>query len=382
MDNSRDIPFSRPHITQSTLGEINKVLCSGWITTGPKSREFEQKFCETLGVKYSVAVSSCTAALHLAYVISDFGPGDEIIVPSFTFCSTINMLVHLGAKPVFCDISEDTLCLDPSDVESRITSKTKAIVVVHFAGKPAPMDEITKIARKHKLLVIEDAAHAFLTKYKGKYIGNGNNLCCFSFYATKNLTTAEGGMVTGGKGPIIDKIRSLSMHGISKHAWNRYGKGGSWKYNVLLPGYKYNLTDIQSVIGLEQLKVAFESRRKRLLLVNRYLEGLKTNKNLVLPSEPKETGSEHSWHLFTIRLKNTARIKRDDLIERLKEHGIGTSVHFIPNHLQSFYRKTYSNGLKLPVTEEVYKNIISLPLYEDLSVDDVDYIVSQINNLV
>ena len=382
MNSFREIAFSKPHIPNNTLGEINMVLKSGWITTGPKSKEFEQSFCKLINAKNGVAVCSCTAALHLAYSVSGFKPGDEIIVPSFTFCSTINMLVHLGVKPVFCDILEESFCLDPIDVESRITPQTKAIVVVHFAGKPAPMKEITKIAKKNKLIIIEDAAHAFLTKYKGKYIGDSNNICCFSFYATKNLTTAEGGMVTSKNKSLSDKMRLLSMHGISKHAWNRYSKIGTWKYDVLMPGYKYNLTDIQAVIGVEQLKVALESRKKRLMLVNRYLEQLSTNKNLILPTEPKDKDSEHSWHLFTIRLKKSARVSRDQLIEEMKKQGISTSVHFIPNHLQKFYRKTYSKGLNLPVTEKVYKSILSLPLYEDLSISDVDYVASIVNDLV
>ncbi|MBI5358355.1 DegT/DnrJ/EryC1/StrS family aminotransferase [Candidatus Amesbacteria bacterium] len=382
MNSFREIAFSKPHIPGTTLGEIDKVLNSRWITTGPKSKEFEQGFCRLINAKNGVAVCSCTAALHLAYSVSNFKPGDEVIVPSFTFCSTINMLVHLGVKPVFCDILEESFCLDPVDIESRITPRTKAIVVVHFAGKPAPMKEITRIAKVNKLVIIEDAAHAFLTKYKGRYIGDSDNICCFSFYATKNLTTAEGGMITYKKKPLIDKIRMLSMHGISKHAWNRYSKSGTWKYKVLMPGYKYNITDIQSVIGLEQLKVALESRRKRLLLVNRYLEKLSSNKNLILPTNPSDKGSEHSWHLFTIRLKRTAKIDRDSLIEEMKKQGISTSVHFIPNHQQKFYRKTYSKELRLPVTEKVYKSILSLPLYEDLSISDVDYVASIVNGLV
>lgn len=381
MDSYREIAFSKPHIPLSTSGEIGKVLESGWITTGPKAKEFEKKFCELVNVENGIAVNSCTAALHLAYIGSGLKSGDEVIVPSFTFCSTINMLIHLGVKPVFCDIRAETLCLDPVDVESRITSRTRAIVVVHFAGKPAPMKEITDTARRHKLLVIEDAAHAFLSKYKGRYIGDSNNICCFSFYATKNLTTAEGGMITCKDKSLSDKMRTLSMHGISKHALNRYGKNGNWRYEVLFPGYKYNMTDILATIGVEQLKIALESKRKRLVLVERYLKQLSKNQNLILPTNPKEKNSEHSWHLFNIRLKKTSKIGRDQLIEELKARGVGTSVHFIPNHLQMYYRKNYSRGLRLPVTEDVYKSILSLPLYEDLSISDVDYIASIINGL-
>lgn len=376
-----EVVFAKPHIPENTIMEIDKVLKSGWITTGHKAKEFEEKFSEFLGTGKSLAVANGTAALHLAYAALEIGPGDEVVVPSFTFCSTINMLVHLGATPIFADIDEETLCLDPNDVEKKITPKTKAIVVVHFAGKPAPIDKFEKIVKGKKIKIIEDVAHAFMTKYKGKYIGSGKNLYAFSFYATKNLTTAEGGIVIGKNKRFMERIRILSMHGISKQAWNRYGKEGTWKYDVLTPGYKYNMTDIQAVIGLSQLEVANESRSKRLILVNRYLRNLSKNENLILPSEPTEKGSRHAWHLFTIRLNKNSDITRDELFVKLKEYGIGTSVHFIPNHMQSFYKKTYGK-IKLPVTEKVFKSILSLPLYEDLTTEQVDYVCEVINKFV
>lgn len=368
---AHEVPFSRPHLPRSILQKLSKVLESGWITTGPKTKEFENEFGKLVNSKFNIAVSSCTAALHLAYLVIDLKPGDEVIVPSFTFCSTVNMIVHTGATPVFCDIDESTLCLDPKDVVKKITSKTKAIVVVHFAGMPADMDQLNKIAKDKKLIIIEDAAHAFLTKYKNKYIGNGKNITCFSFYATKNLTTVEGGLITTSNTYLADKMRILSMHGISRHAWNRYAKNGSWKYDVLLPGYKYNMPDLLAVIGIEQLKVAKKSREKRLKLVKRYFEKLSRNKHILLPINPTNKGSEHAWHLFTIRIQKSAKINRDELIEKLKNNGIGTSVHFIPNHWQRFYRQTSGKDLKLPATEKVFESIISLPLYEDMSLSDV-----------
>jgi len=381
MSTKKNIPFSKPHIPKTTLSEIDKVLKSGWITTGQKVRDFEQGFSKFIDAKNSIAVTSGTAALHLAYAAVDIGPGDEVIVPSFTFCSTINMLVHLGATPIFCDIDENTLCLDPKDVINKITPHTKAIVIVHFAGIPAPLEKLKKIASEKNITIIEDAAHAFMTKYNDKYIGSGPNLACFSFYATKNLTTAEGGMVTTNSKSLANKIRILSMHGISKQAWNRYSKTGTWKYDVLYPGFKYNMTDIQAAIGVEQLKVANQSRKKRLILVDRYLKKLSINSNLILPLSKMEKGSQHAWHLFTIRLKNTARIERDELFEKLKEYGIGTSVHFIPNHMQSYYKKTYGN-IRLPITEKIYRSILSLPLYEDLTISEVDHIAKVLNSLV
>jgi len=377
----REIPFTKPHIPESTLPEIGKVLKSGWITTGQKAKEFEQEFAKFINTKNGIAVANGTAALHLAYKAVGIGPGDEVLVPSFTFCSTINMIIHLGATPVFCDIDEKSLCIDPKDVERKITQQTKAIVVVHFAGMPADLTEIQRMANKRKIAVIEDAAHAFMTKHNNHYIGSGRNLACFSFYATKNLTTAEGGMVTTNNKHLGEYIRMLSMHGISKHAWNRYSKKGTWKYDVLFPGYKYNMTDIQAVIGIEQLKVAQKSREKRLSLINRYFEKLATNPALILPTREMKPGNEHAWHLFTIRLKDTSKINRDELFEKLKEFGIGTSVHFIPNHMQSYYKKTYGK-VSLPITEQVYKSILSLPLYEDMSFEDVDYVAEVVNSLI
>lgn len=377
----REIPFTKPHIPESTLSEIGKVLKSGWITTGQKAKEFEQEFAKFINTKNGIAVANGTAALHLAYKAVGIGPGDEVLVPSFTFCSTINMIIHLGATPVFCDIDEKSLCIDPKDVERKITQQTKAIVVVHFAGMPADLTEIQRVANKRKIAVIEDAAHAFMTKHNNHYIGSGRNLACFSFYATKNLTTAEGGMVTTNNKHLSEYIRMLSMHGISKHAWNRYSKKGTWKYDVLFPGYKYNMTDIQAVIGIEQLKVAQKSREKRLSLINRYFEKLAINPALILPTREIKTGNKHAWHLFTIRLKDTSKINRNELFEKLKEFGIGTSVHFIPNHMQSYYKKTYGR-VNLPITEQVYKSILSLPLYEDMSFEDVDYVAEVVNSLI
>lgn len=382
MKSKKNIPFAKTHIPPGTLGEIGKVFRSGWIATGPKTAEFETAFCNVIGNRHGVAVSSCTAALHLAYSTLNIKPGDEVIVPSFTFCSTINMLIHIGAIPVFCDIDENTLCLNPSEIIKIITAKTKAIVVVHFAGMPALMDEINSIAKKHNLKVIEDAAHAFLTKYKDKYVGSGNNLTCFSFYATKNLTTAEGGMVVTNSTNLAENIRILSRHGMTKQAWSRYETNGSWKYDVIAPGYKYNFTDIQAAIGLKQLEHAEVSRNIRLKLVNHYFSELSDNPRLLLPTKPTEKGSEHAWHLFTIRLTSKSQINRDDLIFKLKEKGVGTSVHFIPNHLQSYYKNTSPNRYHLPVTESVYQNILSLPLYEDLKSSDITYIAKIINQLV
>lgn len=374
------IPFHKPNIPDSVLQDLKRVIDSGWITTGNQVQLLEKSVAKIIGAKYAVAVSSGTAALHLAYLVAGIRRGDEVIVPSYTFCSTLNTILHTGAKPVFCDIQEDTLGLDPKDVEKRITNKTKAIVVVHFAGMPANLDEINRLARKHKLKVIEDAAHAFLTKYQGKYIGSGKNLTCFSFYATKNLTTAEGGLVTCPDLKTANYVRMLSLHGISKNAWKRYQKTGSWKYDVLFPGYKYNLSDIHATIGLSQIPLAAKAHVTRLRLARLYKKFLSQNSNLILPSDPGDSTSDHAWHLFVVRIKSSSKINRDELIEELKSAGIGTSVHFIPNHTQTLY-KQLGFSRKLPVTEKIFQQIISLPFYEGLKDQEVKYVCQILNRL-
>ncbi len=374
------IPFHKPNIPNSALKDLKKVIDSGWITTGKKVQLLERSVAKIIGAKHAVAVSSGTAALHLAYLAAGIGRGDEVIVPSYTFCSTINTILHTGARPVFCDIQEDTLCLDPIDVEKRITHKTKAIVAVHFAGMPANLDEINKLARRYNLKVIEDAAHAFMTKYKGKYIGNGKNLTCFSFYATKNLTTAEGGLVVCPNLQTANYVRMMSLHGISKNAWKRYQKTGSWKYDVLLPGFKYNLSDVHATIGLSQIPSTAKGHATRLRLATLYMKLLSKNPNLIMPGNPVHSKNDHAWHLFVVRIKSSSKIKRDELIEELKSAGIGTSVHFIPNHTQTLYKKL---GLsrKLPVTEKIFPQILSLPFYEGLSERDVRYVCKTLNRL-
>jgi len=374
------IPFNKISVPKTLIEDLSRVIKSGWITTGKQVQLLESSISSIIGTKNVVAVSSCTAALHLSYMAADIKAGNEVIVPSYTFCSTVNSILHIGAIPVFCDIEEDTFCLDPKDVEKRITKKTKAIIVVHFAGQSADMDSINRIAKKHKLKVIEDAAHAFLTKYKGKFIGSGKNFTCFSFYATKNLTTAEGGMVLCPDIKSAQYVKSMSLHGITRQAWKRYSKNGSWRYGVDYAGFKYNLSDIHATIGLSQIPHVNKAQKKRIELVTLYKNLLKNNPNLILPKENKDNGSQHSWHLFVVRIKSSSKINRDMVIEKMKIAGIGTSVHFIPNHLQNFYKK---NGLshKLPVTEKIFKEVISLPLYENLKKSEVLYVAKTLNKI-
>ena len=366
----KNIPFHKPHIGRQAQKMISAILKSGWLTTGARVKEFEEGVLNLLGLKYTAAVSSGTAALHLAYLTLDLKAGDEVIVPSFTFCSTINMIVHTGATPIFCDIDSKTLCIDTTELAKKITDKTKAVVVVHFAGMPADLDKIGSICAERGIPIIEDAAHAFLTEYKGKYIGAHGNTTCFSFYVTKTITTAEGGMVATASSDIIERVYRLSLHGLSRGAEKRYNIGGSWKYSVLEPGYKYNLSDVHATIGLSQLPNVLRDKKERTEIANLYRELLKSCKDIELPIDPPYEKSSHVWHLFTILVKD--QTKRDVLIEWLKERGVGVSVHFQPNHLQPAYHVADS---RLPVTEKIGDSILSLPIYPGLKKGEVKYIV-------
>lgn len=297
------IPFQRPHVPKSTVSILRKIIDSGWLTTGPYVKKFENRFKVITRSKHGIAVSSGTAALHLAYLAHCFGPGDEVIVPSFIFCSVVNMLVYCSAKPVFCDIDENTLCADPKDIENKISKRTKGIVIVHYAGMPADMDKINKLAQRNNIVVIEDAAHAFMSKYKGSYIGYGKNTVCFSFYVTKNLTTIEGGLITTSSASVANFAVIASLHGISKDAWKRYDRSGDWKYDVIFPGYKYDMTDIGAVIGLEQLKQLRSSIKRRTRLAREYKRRFAGNPVIILPSDPPYENSRYAWHLFVIRLR-------------------------------------------------------------------------------
>lgn len=378
MKNISYIPFHKPTIPKEVITSIKESLDSGWITTGPKVKQFENLLSTIVGKKNIVATSSCTAALHTAYTITKINKGDEVIVPSFTFCSTINMLVNIGAVPVFADIDENSYCIDPEDIEHRITNKTKAIVVVHYAGMPADMSKINKIAKKHNIFVIEDAAHAFSTIYKGKNIGSSKNITCFSFYATKNFTTAEGGAIVCKNLKQENYARMFINHGISKNASTRYIQGGSYKYDVVLSGYKYNLSDIHASIGLCQLYYKKVFEQQRLKIVDRYKKGLSKNIDLILPINPPYKNSSHAWHLFTVQILPSAKCTRDELFSFLMKNKIGTSVHYIPNHLQKYYKKR--GKITLPVTEKIAARIISLPLYESLLNKDIDRIIKLINH--
>ena len=375
------LPFALPYIQEDEIEEVVETLRSGWITTGPKTKRFEEQFREYIGSKYAIAVNSCTAALHVALAAIGVGSGDEVITSPLTFCSTANVVVHLGGTPVFADIGED-YNINPAAIEHHITTHTKAIVPVHYAGQPCQMDRILEIARKHNLPVIEDAAHAVGAKYRGRMIGTIGDVTAFSFYAIKNMTTAEGGMITTNNDELAEKMRLLSLHGISKDAWKRYTSEGSWYYEVVYAGYKCNMTDIQAALGIHQLAKLerfLEIRRKYAAM---YSEAFGDVPEIQTPIVNPNV--RHAWHLYVIQLNlERLSIDRAQFIEALRAKNIGTSVHFIPVHLHPYYRQTfgYKRG-DFPNAERIYDRIISLPLYPKMTEEDVGDVIAAVKKVV
>ncbi|MBN1964255.1 MAG: DegT/DnrJ/EryC1/StrS family aminotransferase [Anaerolineae bacterium] len=356
------ISLAPPDITEMEIAEVVDTLCSGWITTGPKTKRFEDQFAAYVGSEAALAVSSCTAALHLALVALGIGPGDEVITTPMTFASTVHVIVQVGATPILVDVDPQTLNLDPQWVADAITPRTKAILPVHYGGHPVDMAAIMQLAHEHGLAVIEDAAHALPAAFDGRIIGSAPNLTAFSFYATKTLTTAEGGMLTGSA-ELVEKARAFSLHGMSRDAWKRYGQHGAWYYEVVCCGYKYNMTDIQAALGLVQLSrldAMYDARRRAVAL---YDEAFTSWEELVRPVELP--GVQHAWHLYVLRLnQERLRINRDQFIQELTARHIGTSVHFIPVHLHPYYRATYGwQPEDFPVALREYQRMISLPLH-------------------
>jgi dTDP-4-amino-4,6-dideoxygalactose transaminase len=357
------------------------TLRSQWLSTGPKTKRFEQEFAEYLGAPGALALNSCTAGLHTALATLGIGPGDEVITTPVTFAASVSVIEHVGARPVLVDVEPDTLNLSPARVEAAITPRTKAIIAVHFAGHPVELDAIHELARAHGLTVIEDAAHALPARYKGRLIGAGDNPVAFSFYATKNITTAEGGMLTGDP-EFLARARVMSHHGMSRDAWKRYHKGGAWFYEVLLPGFKYNMTDVQAALGLVQLRRlhAFQARRRA--VVAAYNAAFAAVDALEVPVERAEV--EHAWHLYVLRLRpDRLRIGRDQFIDELVERNIGVSVHFIPIHLHPYYRDKYGYAPEsFPVAHESYGRMLSLPLNAALGDEDVADVVDAVLDVV
>ena len=376
------IPFHIPEIGEDEISSVIETLRSGWLTTGPKVKTFEADFGRYVGSSHAVAVNSGTAALHLALDAVGIKEGDEVIVPAMTFAATAEVVLYFKAKPVLVDCEPDTLNLDPSHLEAAVTSKTKAIVPVHFGGQPCDMSRILEIARSYRLNVIEDAAHALPASYRGKKVGTLSDITCFSFYATKTITTGEGGMATTENSEWAKRMRMMSLHGISHDAWKRYAKEGSWYYEVLRPGFKYNLTDIAAALGIEQLKKCDEFGAARSKIAAAYSEAFKSVPEIRTPRCAPEI--QHAWHLYVIQLQiDRLKITRDQFIEALKERGIGTSVHFIPLHLHPYYRDTFCYAAThFPCASAVFERIVSLPIYPKMTDGNLRDVIGAVRKLI
>jgi dTDP-4-amino-4,6-dideoxygalactose transaminase len=374
-------PFA-PCLGEEEYEEVVDTLRSGWITMGPKTKRFEEAFAPYVKASHAVAVSSCTAGLHLALVAGQIGPGDEVITTPLTFCSTANVIVHQGAVPVLADVRPDTYNVDPEEIERRITPRTRALIPVHLGGQPCDMETIEALAAEHGLMVIEDAAHALGAEYKGRRIGALSDVTVFSFYATKNLTTGEGGMICTEDEDLAEQMRVLRLHGISSDAWKRYSDRGSWYYEVMLPGYKYNMTDVQAALGLHQLakQERFQALREEYARV--YTEAFAELPEVVTPYVEEHV--RHAWHLYLIRLDlERLTVDRGQFIEALRKENVGASVHFIPLHLHPFYRREYGfEKGDYPVAEKVYEGIVSLPLYPKMTRQDVGDVVEAVSKVI
>lgn len=386
------LPFALPDTDHLEIEQIREALESGWITTGPKTKQFEAEFAACIGVKHAIAVNSCTAAMHLALEAIGAQRGDEVITTPYTFAASAEVIRYFDAKPVLVDICAGCLNIAPQLIERAITPHTRAIIPVHIAGLPCEMEAICDIADRHGLAVIEDAAHAFPSRYKGRKIGAApatasgavlnRHAACFSFYATKTITTAEGGMICTDNDDIADRCRIMALHGISRDAWKRYTAEGNWYYEIIAPGYKYNMTDVAAAMGLAQLSKAGRMWQRRVEIAGRFNEAFRAEPALIIPIDRDDC--QHAWHLYQLRLNLAAMsIDRVRFVQLLKEMNIGVSVHFIPLHIHPYYRETY--GYKpedFPVAMREYQCEISLPIYSKMSDEDVQDVIDAVISIV
>jgi perosamine synthetase len=377
------LPFHLPDIGPEEIQAVTDTLRSGWLTSGPRVKQFEADFARFVGAKHAVAVNSCTAALHLALEALGVGARDEVIVPTMTFTASAEVVVHLNGTPVLVDVEPDTLNVDPAALEAAITPRTKAIIVVHYAGLACDMARIEAIARAHGIAVVEDAAHSLpATTADGRTIGSVSAFTCFSFYATKTITTGEGGMITTDDDGYADRVRMMSLHGISRDGWKRYTAAGSWHYDVLEAGFKDNMTDLAAALGIEQLKKATAFRESRAAIAARYDEAFGAMPELQLPG--RRPGALHAWHLYPLQLVlDRLQIDRAAFIDELKARHIGTSVHFIPLHLHPYYQRTLGDRTSaLPVASAAYPRLVSLPIYTVMSAQDVTDVIEAVRAVV
>ncbi|MGB4270549.1 MAG: DegT/DnrJ/EryC1/StrS family aminotransferase [Spirochaetota bacterium] len=372
-----NIPFHVPYIDDSDIEAAVGAIKSGWTTMGPKTIEFEKSFAQYTGMPFAVAVSSCTAALHIALKLCGVGPGDEVIVPVNTFVATAEVVLYCGATPVFADIDKDTHCISINSIYRLLSPRTKAIIPVHFAGTTCAMDAILNIAGQHNLYVIEDAAHALPSWYGGKLAGTFGNVGCYSFYATKTLATGEGGMLVTRNEQWAQRAGRLRLHGMNRDAWKRYDRGGSWQYDIEEMGYKYNMTDIAAAMGLSQLKKVEMLQKKREAIASKYNDAFATSEALI-PYVIKEGIS--AWHLYPLKINLEAlTISRDDFIIKLEERGIKTSVHFIPLYRFSYFVKRSGNlEAMFPGSEWVFAREISLPIFPSMTDEQINYVIESV----
>lgn len=376
------VPFHRATMDEKEVNAVAEVIRSGWLTMGAKTFQFEREFASYVGARYAVAVSSCTAGLHLSLEAAGIGPGDEVLLPTTTFTATAEVVTYLGARPVLVDIDPVTLNMDVINAEYKITARTRAIIPVHFGGQPCDLAEIKALADKYRLQVVEDAAHALPSTYRGRKIGAVSELTAFSFYATKTLSTGEGGMVTTDNEDHARRMQVMRLHGISRDAWKRYTAEGTWYYDVIEAGYKYNLTDMQAALGIVQLEKCDAMQRARKDIAALYDSQFGNIDALQLPEVLPDRST--SWHLYVLRLHPEAlRIDRDTFIRELAARGVSASVHFIPLHLQPFYQRNfqYKKG-DLPVAEEQYLRSVSLPIYPGMTSGEISHVIESVSDII
>jgi dTDP-4-amino-4,6-dideoxygalactose transaminase len=377
------LPFTRPSITEAEIQEVSDTLRSGWITSGPRVAAFEREFSQYVSAPFGIAVNSGTAGFHILFQALGIGPGDEVITPSLTWPSPVNMMEFIGARPVFADIDRQTFQLDPASVERVLTPKTKAIVPVHFAGQPCDLDAFQALCGKYGLILIEDAAHAVGTEYRGQRIGSGKNPAVFSFHAIKNLTTGEGGLITVSDEKLRERLVSLRFHGVDQDAWKRYAREASKGYDLFEPGWKYNLTDIQAAVGLAQLRRIKEMNARRAKLAELYDRLFDETPEIIRPARVPYP-SRHAWHLYTILIDSERTgLTRDEFREEMRKRNIGTGLHFLAVHQLSYYRERYRPAPKLLRNSEyVAARIVSLPLFPDMQEEDVVGVVEEIRDIL
>ena len=378
------LPFGRPCLGEEEAQEVLDTLQSRWIGTGPKAIRFEEMFAEYVGCKHALAVNSCTAALHLSLVASGIGPGDEVVTSPLTFAATANVVLHVGARPVFADIDPATLNIDPRAIERAITPRTRAILPVHFGGLACEMDEIASLAKRHNLIIVEDAAHAVGTRYRGRMIGGLGNLACFSFYANKNLTTAEGGMATTDDGDLAESIAVYRLHGLSKHAWQRYSSRQFLLSDALVPGYKYNMPDLLASLGIHQLKrqQAFLETRERYARI--YDAVLSTTPGIRLQPRPQDPANRHALHLYVLILDlDQFSVSRNEIIAALLAENIGAALHYRALHTHPLYREAFGyQAADFPAAAAVGTSILSLPLTPCMTESDLHDVIRAVHKVL